>query len=85
MKALILTGPRDGELIDHDRPILEIVDPIHEEEILGGFKILRYKRAIFCDGDDYVPVFVPAEWPTLGVQGLVLNHLIRRAFKGAEK
>jgi hypothetical protein len=82
MKALILTGPRDGELIDHNRPILEIIDPASADPV--ELKILRYKRAIFCDGEEYVPLFVPTEWPVLGVQGMVLNHLIRRAFKDAK-
>lgn len=97
MKALILTGPHDGELTDHDRPILEIIDPASEEEIPAytgeptlvvepaELKILTYKRVIFSDGEKYVSLFVPNEWPITGMQGMVLNHLIRRAFKDAEK
>ena len=97
MKALILTGPHDGELTDHDLPILEIIDPGPKEAIPAyhpyepvlvepmELKILTYKRVIFSDGEKYVSLFVPNEWPITGMQGMVLNHLIRRAFKDAEK
>ena len=83
MKVLILTGPRDGQLTDHDRPILELMAPPHPLD--DYVTVLRYKRATFCDGEKYVRLFVPTEWPDQAMQGKVLNHLINRAFKDAAK
>ena len=83
MKALILTGPRDGELTDWTHQQLDMVGPI--DEVGEYIPILHFKRVTFCDGEKYVSIFVPNEWPITGMQGMVLNHLIRRAFKDAEK
>lgn len=98
MKALILTGPRDGELIEYRGPRLEIAD-VTPEEIPNyahepvpaeppEVKVLFYKAVIFYDGNGrLVDVYVPAEWPDYGrsVEEKVMGHLLRKAFKDAAK
>lgn len=84
MKALILTGPRDGQLIDHSFQVLDL--PAGPHALSEYVPILRYKRVLFYDGEKYVPLFVPIEWPAPPVmEGKVLGHLLQRAFKDAAK
>ena len=79
MKALILTGPRDGQLIDHHGQYLDLVDECASLEYL----IRTYKRVVFYDGERYVDLFVPYKWPDEHMRSKVLGHLLRSAFERA--
>lgn len=95
MTALILTGPRDGELIDCNRPFLEMEAPPTPEEAILAFahltacteplsrKKLTFRRVTFYDGHQYVLLYVPLEWPSFGMklENKVLGHLLRGKFR----
>ena len=80
MKALILTGPKDGQLIDYHGQRLDLLDDASPRAYL----ILRFKRVIFYDGERYIDFFVPYEWPDGdAMRNKILTHLIRQAFERA--
>ena len=94
--ALILTGPKDGELIDHWNDILEIpvvpkIKPLagrHRSILadLPSIKALTFVRHRFGVAQEFVrPIefFVPIEWPLFERNNKIIAWLIRRAFMQA--
>jgi hypothetical protein len=94
--ALIVTGPRDGELIVHDRPILEIPELLppadltflHHDPLQPlPIETLTFKRiTVAALSFGYLDCYVPVEWTNNGrrfAERMVLSHLLLKAFKGA--
>jgi hypothetical protein len=88
--ALIVSGPRDGEILVHPSPILEIpvwdykicsfmeyavFEPIKVEKLVFRREMFRSKAL----GDMHV--FVPVDWPKKDIASKVLEFLLAKAFK----
>ena len=94
--ALIIGGPRDGEVIDwpYQTLVMPVLQPRVEPtflrpDILAPLEIetLTYRRVKIGVGDYFprpVALFVPADWPNYDLHNRVVVHLIRKAFTGAK-
>jgi len=93
-QARIVTGPRDGELIDHWSTILEIpvwetmlVQRFGHPDVMEPMKVekLTFVRHRFGVAQEFarpVEFFVPIEWSLFDRNNKIIAWLIRRAFKG---
>jgi hypothetical protein len=88
--ALIVTGPKDGNLIAHNSNTLDIAAWNWEEPLpfeIFACVLPSIEKLTFCrttvgfPGGKLFDVFVPYDWPVAKVRDLLLEHLLTKAFK----
>ena len=87
--ALIISGPKDGVLVEHPGDILEI-PLLNDVDLDMTIQTATFKRVVYkvACSLTYLHVFVPIDWTRQGHDGkymesLILSHLLTQAFKGA--